>query len=236
MQSVDSDCRRCRRPRNRDQLPSDRARATNDSLRVSRVNVCGTFSSDTCPCEPGRRSKRDTREHWSAMFSGGRPDIFGISFDRAPVAAEYPLAKTWMSCPPNAFRFFFFISFSSLSLSFFFSFGGLSTCSHLRLWFYFISIRYRLLRISLLGPFIGHCLSLNFTLYFPHARNGLTQHRSAPISNTITINRPHFKVDNFKIYIFYKYNIYFIFFIIISEHNVSTTIECLLNKIGRAHV
>lgn len=156
------------------------------------MNVWGTFSDGTCPCEPSRQGERDTREYRTAMFSGGWPDIFQISRSTALRLPQNILSrKHGCLVLSKLFASFFHPLFLSLYLSLL-SFVRLSTCSHLlsplRFWFYFISIRYRLLRIS--HSFIGYCLSLNFTLYFPHASNGLTQYRSALIHNAITINRP----------------------------------------------
>lgn len=109
--------------------------------------MCGTFSSSTCPCEPDRRGERDTRENRTTMFSGGKPDIFGISRSTA-LRSPPNISSRKHGCLvlPMLFGSFLILSFS-LPLSLL-SFVGLSTCSHLRFWNYFISIRYRLLRIS----------------------------------------------------------------------------------------
>lgn len=156
MQSVDFDCHRSTDDqRNGDRLPTDRARLpmTHSGFRGW---MCGEHfrAAHALANLIVEAKERDTWGHRNAMFSGDRPDIFGISFDRTPVAAKYPLAKTWMSCSPGASPFFFFCP---LFLSFHSS--AYPTCSHLRLWFYFISIRYRLLRISI-RPFIGPVASL----------------------------------------------------------------------------
>lgn len=115
MQSVDFDCHRCRRPRNGDRLPTDRARLpmTHSGFRgwmcVEHFRTAHALANLVVEAK-----ERDTWGHRNAMFSGDRPDIFGISFDRTPVAAKYPLAKTWMSCPPGASSLFFFVLFFSL--------------------------------------------------------------------------------------------------------------------------
>lgn len=190
---------------------------------VSRMNVCGTFSSGTHALASliVEAKERDMREHRKRHVFW-RParylrDLVRPHSDCRQISPRENMDVLSSRCFSALFFIFSFSLFirwlihlfspSPLVLLYFYSLSP-----------YWISIR----------PFIGHCLSLNFTLYYPHAPNGLTQHRFALISNAITINR-HFKVKNLKI--FYKCNIiYFLFLIIIDIQNISKLFFCPLNS------